>query len=649
MGDLAEVLRSMLSSTIPTSRKIGFKKFDLAVQCEAEFPEFVEKMVVNLFRPDTSEKAKREALRECAVGTASDQIHEALEEHALEFAAQNGYSDAPPADGQIASGSFISPIKGKKLAFYGQAEGSAQYKYKFDDLRRLCIKKVLGPGGLSSLQDRLESLQLSDNGSFVSHKRRFEVLIDAYIATGGAAKSSNPRQYCTWFYRSLPTCLTELLTHFEFDDLDAAVKAVESASKLLRMRASASRPAKKVLSPKVAGVFDAGLSRNPVIASFSGPSLTIQVPADSDRPVRCFADNLSKVGSTKQALDVLNVYLKTFTDNAESIDVNDALILDGDKKSDFNVNDCVQQLTDSLQNAQSVPEVLCSIHHLLPDSVLKETSRTTKVVTSHALKGVDAKELRRLKSLKRKADAPKHASSSDEDLSDDDDDNAAKGNKNLKKGRPGLRPRRGSTDSAMSVQTMNTALAQALARQQTVFDTKIAAQNEHLSRTLASTVANACAVTAPRFPYGGQYPNPLVVPQHSRRLPLAPPPPRPPTLIANATASAVSSSSDYVNKNTPLNRTERPFYKNSGWKGCKRCWATDHFASSCPPVLQGLPFCRFCLADNHVIDSCPELQKKTCNVCHSFGHSASYCPKGPPCSRCGVPGHPVSRCRQQPN
>ena len=128
-------------------------------------------MTTTLFRTETTEKAKIEQLRSCATGAAHSEILEALEEHALTFARTHKYT-AKPDQGEIGKDIFTSPVKGKKLCFTGDdGEEAVPYDPDYDDLKRLCIAKVLGEAGLPILQSRIESLTMTDTTSFVSHKR----------------------------------------------------------------------------------------------------------------------------------------------------------------------------------------------------------------------------------------------------------------------------------------------------------------------------------------------------------------------------------------------------------------------------------------------------------------------------------------------
>jgi hypothetical protein len=175
---------------------------------------------------------------------------------------------------------------------------------------------------------------------------------------------------------------------------------------------------------------------------------------------------------------------------------------------------------------------------------------------------------------------------------------------------------------------------------------------EHAIQSIQRAVTQAVS-HAPPHPSPSPPPGMYIPPSRAGNAPMpgsAPPlPPLPPPRSG--------PPSRHANANTaPNSRTARPWSHVPGWPGCKRCWAEDHKAPMCPPVLTGeVKFCKFCLEDGHELGpiagppTCPRLLMTKCRTCNGTGHSSNFCPTQV-CSACNTPGHNAVRCsRRGPN
>jgi hypothetical protein len=340
--------------------------------------------------------------------------------------------------------------------------------------------------------------------------------------------------------------------------------------------------------------------------SFTGPILSASVPFLAEALVKRFAKTLVECKTKEDAVRVIRLFVERVTENKHTFPCAAALLADG--HHGFDVDGFVKDLSSRLSTSESTFEVLNAIHHLLPDTLRKETERTTRVITEHQLRGLSSKDLSG--SAKRKRGVDKlgtHHSESSDDENDDEPIVAA----------PPAGKRRSTRVSfqepSAAVMTMHQPDSVAL----------------HTLRAEVLFLRNLALQQPPAA--GSYFPGVVPHPQQPLHVPLA----------------CVASIEDHSNKNTYNSRFTRP-WKDPDWKGCRRCWTAGHYPSICPPVLAGVLYCRFCLQDGHVLGpSCPAMKAIRCTKCNKNGHQIAFCPDQT-CTLCGVLGHgPASRMCQK--
>jgi hypothetical protein len=691
MEALASFFKNASSSSAFQRRLDNVRKFSPLTHGlgGGDFPAYLDRVESQVFRGDTSEPDKIEALRSICEGRALEQVLEVIEEHAYNFYSQRGAaadnSVAPPLPG---SKFVLSPVKQIRLVFSPPEEGQQpvplpSYNPSYVELKALCIARILGATGLSDLGQTLQDIRQGPSDSIAAHNSSFMTILNSYVTAGGPAIGVNDKQYVVYYYRSLRQDIRQAIKSFA-TTLSAAIKSARAAEEQLEVARSfgsappaSSPPASIVASVDIAKPIASSFGNRKVsfggrltserqpdeACSFVGPILSTTVPFQAETLVKRFAKTLVGCDTKEAALRVIRLFVERVTDNKSTFP--SAAVIVADDRDEFDVDSYVKDLSNKLSCSESTFEVLNAIHHLLPDTLRKETERTTRVTTEHSLRGLTSKDLAGSAKRKRYVDKVGAHYAEEEGSSADDEDDVtptvahppskrrstrASGPAvmNMEAADQTVQALRGEVSflrdlarpSLMNIES-EVQTVQAL-RGEVSFLRDLARQ--HNSGGGPASFPPSFTSSGPQHFVGGSahpLPQSFTNPVHKRNVGSTEH--SFPRSFTNSSA-CVASVDVAPNKNMVNHRSSRPWTTDPAWIGCKRCWTIGHLASKCPAVLAGVLYCRFCLQDGHLLGtSCPAMQTIVCALCQAKGHAASFCPTQT-CSSCGIYGHgPTSR------
>jgi hypothetical protein len=547
-----------------------------------------------LFRADTTEEEKVEALRVCCTGETLDIVLDVLEKDAGDYVRRHSGEDkrlyldrANEDDGWCR---FATPTK-QKPYYYRRENPPPPYVPVYSDLKRKCIERILGVSALMDLQTSLDTFKQDAATSVASHIAAFKTRLETYMLAAGLDSSAHlgTPQCSTWFYRSLRDDIKREITQFDMN-LTGAYALAEDAESRVKMRSALLSSPSSLRFPSSS----TGQGARPSLCNVNAQRTGTAPPRQVASAVQVFTRGLSRADSVEKAVGEVCLFYDQAHANRRYIDRDGVLLEDADRT--FNVSRFVGALQRDLESCHDQYESVAAIQHLLPDRFVKETTRSTTTTTEHSLKGLSSQQLAKLRARKRSLDRSQGEFGAPSDSDEVDEPSPEPASKQLH-----TRTRAGRKKAAAVEQVA--AVDVALRAQAAAFRLGIEA---------ASSSPEKCV----RF--------------EEQVAAFAPP------------VSGVSP-----NKNTPSNRSERPWVKDRSWRGCRRCWDPSHRHTSCPPVLEGKArFCAYCNEDGHILEECPALREKKCNTCGKPGHTALFCPTQT-CYKCGVKGHSATRCKQK--
>ena len=575
------------------------------------------------YRTSTTTKQKLQYLVEKLLGDARTLVTSKLDAHAAAQAKRNGFtlSDGIDDEGRPV---FETPFKHTRYVSIDDAgETDCDYDPPYTTVKAIVTKAILGNSAMLLLNTHLS--QVKQNGTSIqAHAAYFQSVVQALRDVGGP---SGDKWFAEQFLSSVDPHLLDPPTNLNANTLQAAIKTVvlasERSARFNSLQGLPSRPSQamkygsslsqdhaRLLPPK-----DTQLQKlNPRLV-YTGNILSFTLDPAAEPAVKGLAKLLSETTTEAAALNCIQSFVSTSGDK-RLFPAEDML------NTDVSVTDFCKDVAKKIsEGSGSVFETVCAIHHLLPERVVKETSRSTTITSEHSLGGKSKKELRRDKARKRAVDNTTHDESDDDSDDDEELDEKPSRRKNPKRG-----------------------VAAAMAAIREECDAwKQCALGLKTNSVAPLTIETVASFSQQRNPSPAPYQN---KPPWSPPLPA--PPQNKPAFRPYVHPERAANMPDYTNKNTEHNRGQRPFsgLEANSFKGCKRCWRVDHFTKQCPPLAQGVQFCNYCHKDGHADSICPVLAGKTCTTCHARGHTPNFCPQQR-CSICSELGHNERRCQKK--
>ena len=603
----------------------SLKPFDLSISEPIDILRWLLELD-ECYRTSTTTKQKLQYLVEKLLGDARTQVTSKLDAHAAAQAKGSGFtlSEGTSDEGRTV---FETPFKHKRFVLTnGDDDDDTNFEYDppYTTVKAIVTKAILGNSAMLLLNKHLSQIK-QDGTSIQAHAAYFQSVVQAFRDVGGP---SCDRYYAEQFLSSVDPHLLEPPTNLKAKTLQAAIKTVVLASeRSARFKSLQGLPSRPFQAMKHSSFLPQGNARlqssnetqrqkqNPRLV-YNGDILSFTLDPAAEPAVKGLAKLLSEATTEAAALNCIQAFVSTSGDR-RLFPAEDML------NTDVSVTDFCKDVAKKIsEGSGSVFETVCAIHHLLPERVVKETSRSTTITSEHSLGGKSKKDLRRDKARKRTVDNTNHEDSDDDSDDDEDMDEKPSRRKN---------PKRGSAAALTAVQEECKAWRQC-------------ALNLHANSVAASTSLETVASFS-------QQRNPPPAP-HQNKPPWSPPSPVPlqnkPAFRPYVHPQRAANMPDYTNKNTEQNRDQRPFSGPAGrsFNGCKRCWRIDHYTKQCPPIAQGVQFCNYCTKDGHLDSICPVLAGKTCTTCNSKGHTPNFCPQQR-CSICRELGHNDRRCQKK--
>ena len=346
---------------------------------KTDFPKHVSAMETEIFRTHHTEEEKVECLRLLVAGDYASKVAEALESHAVLWAANHPVSND---QGQP----FRSPVKGIPL------QAASPYDPTYDTLKSVAIKAVLGDDALNDMWSVLNQ-QRQGNQDVESYNRSFMKSLDLYVMCGGPGIKANLHQYRKLYRQGLNDSIRDRL----FTVAETMAGEMAEAHKIER-------------SLKMSGTLDAA-------AKPSSPSVFVmqtEPPPTVDKVAAQFAAAIRACATTSDLAEQLD----TFSRGVCNKPLDTIGILQSHASGALDLNDIARETMAKAKAGTHILPIIASIHHLLPSELIRETFRSTKITEQHLdLKEVSKGELKRLRRLKEHVNK-KHVSSDD----DDDDD-----------------------------------------------------------------------------------------------------------------------------------------------------------------------------------------------------------------------------------
>lgn len=563
------------------------------------------------FRTTTTPKQKMQFLVEKLMGDARAQVTAKLDAHAATQAKRSGFTPSE-GTGDENRTVFETPFKNRRYVLIDDDdEGRASYVYDppYTTIKAIVTKAIFGNSALLLLNNHLG--QIKQNGkSIQAHAAYFKSVVQALRDAGGP---SSDKWFAEQFLSSVDPHLLEPPTNLTVNTLAGAIKTVVAASeRVTRFNTLQGLPASPFqvkkpgfLSPsnsRLQPPRDNQRQRQNSRLVYDGDILSITLDPAAEPAVKGLAKMLTGATSEVEALNCIQAFVSTSGDTRP---FPTTAILN----TNLPVTDFCKGVAEQISEGNgSVFETVCAIHHLLPERVVKETSRSTTITSEHSLGGKSKKELRRDKARKRTVDNTTHDESDDDSDDEEEMDEKPSRRKNPKRG---------------------VAAAMAAVREE-------------------CEAWKQCALGLKSNPVSASTPLPIVASFSQPRHPLPAPPQNRSALRPYVHPDRAANVPDYTNKNTEHNRGQRPFSGPAGdsFRGCKRCWRVDHFTKQCPPLAQGVQFCNYCHKDGHSDSICPVLAGKTCTTCRARGHTPNFCPRQR-CPICSELGHNERRCQKK--